>query len=57
MKKFLIIIITKIITGILKLLGKNAGNLPGNLALKWDKSIFEYFKITGRVIAVTRNKW
>lgn len=53
MKKFLIVIITKLITGILRLLGKNAGNLPGNLALKWDKSIFEYFKITGKVIAVT----
>ena len=23
------------------------------LPLKWDKSIFEYFKITGRIIAVT----
>lgn len=53
MKKFLIVIITKLITGILRLLGKHAGNLPGNLALKWDKSIFEYFKITGKVIAVT----
>lgn len=45
--------ITKIIAKILKLLGKNAGNLPGSIALKWDKSIFEYFKITGRIIAVT----
>ncbi len=53
MKKFLIVIITKAIAKILKLLGKNAGNLPGNLALKWDKSIFKYFKITGKVIAVT----
>lgn len=53
MKKFLIVIITKLITGILRLLGKNAGNLPGNLALKWDKSIFEYFKVTGKIIAVT----
>lgn len=53
MKKFLIVMITKLIAGILRLLGKSAGNLPGNLALKWDKSIFEYFKITGKVIAVT----
>lgn len=53
MKKFLIIIMTKIITVILKILGKNAGNLPGNLALKWDKNIFEYFKIQGKIIAVT----
>lgn len=37
----------------MRVLGKNAGNLPGNLALKWDKSIFEYFKIKGKVIAVT----
>ena len=34
MKKFFIIIITKFITVILKLLGKNAGNLPGDLAVK-----------------------
>ncbi len=53
MKKFLIIVITKLVTHVLRILGKNAGNLPGNLALKWDKSIFEYFKITGKVIAVT----
>lgn len=53
MKKFLIVIITKVIAKLLKILGKNAGNLPGNLALKWDKSIFKYFKITGKVIAVT----
>lgn len=53
MKKFFIIVITKFITVILKLFGKNAGNLPGNLALKWDKSIFSYFKITGKIIAVT----
>ena len=53
MKKFFIIIIAKFITVILKLFGKNAGNLPGNLALKWDKSIFNYFKITGKIIAVT----
>lgn len=53
MKKFFIILTTKIIIGILRLCGKNAGNLPGNLALKWDKSIFDYFKIKGKVIAVT----
>lgn len=53
MKKFFIIVITKLITAILRLLGKNAGNLPGKLALKLDKSIFKYFKITGKVIAVT----
>lgn len=53
MKEFFIVLTTKMIIGILKLCGKNAGNLPGNLALKWDKSIFDYFKITGKIIAVT----
>lgn len=53
MKKFFVIVITKIIIGILKIFWKNAGNLPGSIALKWDKSIFDYFKITGKVIAVT----
>ncbi len=53
MKKFFIIIITKAITVLLKLLGKNAGNLPGSIALKLDKDIIKYFKIRGKVIAVT----
>lgn len=53
MKNFFIIIITKIITITLKIFGKNAGNLPGNLALKWDKDIFKYFKMNGKIIAVT----
>ena len=35
MKKFLIIIITKLIAKDIKDVWKNAGNLPGNLALKW----------------------
>lgn len=53
MRKFLIITLTKVITAILRLFGKNAGNLPGSLAIKCDKNIFSYFKISGKVIAVT----
>ncbi len=53
MKQFFIILVTKIITIILKILGKNAGNLPGKLALKWNNNIFSYFKISGKVIAIT----
>ncbi|MCI8291379.1 MAG: DUF1727 domain-containing protein [Clostridia bacterium] len=53
MKKFFIIFITKIICFILKIFGKNGGNLPGKLAYKWDSEIFKYFKIDGKIIAVT----
>lgn len=53
MKKFLIVLITKLICLIMKFLGKNGGNLPGKLAYKWDSKIFKYFKIEGKVIAVT----
>ena len=53
MKKFFIILITKIICFFMKLLGKNGGNFPGKIAYKWDKNIFKYFKIKGKVIAVT----
>ena len=53
MKKFFIVLITKIICFFMKILGKNGGNLPGKLAYKWDKNIFKYFKIKGKVIAVT----
>ena len=53
MKRFLIIFITKILCFILKIFGKNGGNLPGKLAYKWDPSIFKYFKIEGKIIAVT----
>lgn len=53
MKNFFIIFITKIICFILKIFGKNGGNLPGKLAYKWDSEIFKYFKIDGKIIAVT----
>lgn len=53
MKKFFIVLITKLICHIMKLFGKNGGNLPGKLAFKWDSKIFKYFKIKGKVIAVT----
>ena len=53
MKKFFIILITKIICFFMKLLGKNGGNFPGKIAYQWDKNIFKYFKIKGKVIAVT----
>ena len=53
MKKFFIVLITKIICFFMKILGKNGGNLPGKLAYKLDKNIFKYFKINGEVIAVT----
>lgn len=53
MRKFLIVVITKLICKIMKLMGKNGGNLPGKIAYKLDKNIFKYFKITGQVIAVT----
>lgn len=49
---FITILLTKIIIFILKIWGKNGGNLPGQLAYKLDKKIFKYFKINCPVIAV-----
>lgn len=37
----------------MKLLGKNGGTLPGNIALRLNKNILKYFNIKGTVIAVT----
>lgn len=53
MRNFFIVLIIKIICVILKMFGRNGGNLPGKLALKWNKDIFKYFKIDGKIIAVT----
>ena len=53
MRNFFIVLIIKIICVILKVFDRNGGNLPGKLALKWNKDIFKYFKIDGKIIAVT----
>ena len=49
----IIIIVCKMICKILSLFNKQGGNLPGLIALKLDKKLLRYFKITGNVIAVT----
>ena len=53
MKNFFTILMTKIICKILKLFGKNGGNLPGKVAYKINPDIFEYLKLEGKVIATT----
>lgn len=53
MKNFFIILTTKILYIILKLLGKNGGNLLGKIAYDWNSQIFKYFKINCPIIAVT----
>ena len=53
MKNFLIILLTKVLILILKIAGKNGGNLPGQFAYKKNENIFKYFKIDCPVIAVT----
>lgn len=52
MINFITIIITKTIIFILKICGKNGGNLPGQVAYKLSPKIFKYFKIKCPVIAV-----
>lgn len=52
MKNFFIIICIKLLTFFIKLLGKNAGNCPGVVALKLNKNMLKYFKIDCPVIAV-----
>ncbi|MBE6152615.1 MAG: DUF1727 domain-containing protein [Firmicutes bacterium] len=53
MKNCIIVIIAKFITFILKLLGKNAGTVPGRIALKLNKNIRDYIKIDGKLIVIT----
>ena len=52
MINFITITITKIIIFILKICGKNGGNLPGQVAYKLNPKIFKYFEIKCPVIAV-----
>lgn len=52
MKGFLTILATKILIFVLKLLGKNGGNFPGQFAYNRCKKILQYFKINCPVIAV-----
>ena len=49
----IVIFICKIIYKFMKLLGKNGGTLPGNIALRLNKNILKHFKVSGTVIAVT----
>ena len=45
MRNVITILMTKILCLILKLFGKNGGNLPGKFAYKMNPNIFKYFKI------------
>ena len=53
MKSRCVLVICKIIYKILKITGKNGGNVLGNIALKLDKKILKFFKIRGKIVAVT----
>ena len=49
----IVILICKLSYKFMKLLGKNGGTLPGNIALKLNKNILKCFNVSGKVIAVT----
>lgn len=49
----LIIMIVKISIRTLKIIGKKAGTFPGKLAIKLNKNIYTYFKVTGKIIVIT----
>ncbi len=53
MRNVITILMTKLLCLILKLFGKNGGNLPGKFAYKMNPNIFKYFKIDGKIIATT----
>lgn len=53
MKNFLIILAMKILHVILKIAKKNGGNFLGKIAYDWNPKIFQYFKISCPIIAVT----
>ncbi len=48
-----IVILSKLIAFILKLCGKNAGTLPGRIALKLNKNIRDFIKLDGKLIVIT----
>lgn len=52
MKKFITILISKTIILIMKILGREAGNLPGKVAYKLNKNILKNLQIDCPVIAV-----
>lgn len=45
--------IVKISIRTLKIIGKKAGTFPGKLAIKLNKNIYAYFKVTGKIIVIT----
>lgn len=45
--------IVKISIRTLKIIGKKAGTFPGKLAIKLNKNIYTYFKVTGKIIVIT----
>ena len=49
----LIILLCKILKVVLKLLGKNAGTLPGRLALTLNKNIRDFISFDGKLIVIT----
>ena len=51
--KSLAIIGTKLTAWGLRLLGRNAGNVPGRVALKLDRNIRDKITVTGKIIVVT----
>ncbi len=53
MRNFFILFIIKILYIGLKIAGKKGGNFLGKLAYDWNPSIFQYFKISCPIIAVT----
>ena len=53
MKNFFIILIMKLFYFALKVCRKNGGNLLGKIAYDWNPNIFNYFKVSCPVIAVT----
>ncbi len=53
MKNFFILLAMKILHFGLKILGKKGGNFLGKIAYEWNPDIFQYFKISCPIIAVT----
>ena len=49
----IVILITKIASFFLRLFGRNAGNVPGRIALKLNPHILDYLKISGKIVVIT----
>lgn len=49
----LVILVAKLVCKVLQLMGRNAGNVPGRVALMLNKNIRDHLEVQGQIVVVT----